>query len=496
MISGQQLTAQLRTAPEPTLNSPNNTMTVHLYYLQPDSYQPSIAARTIAPGYDSTEAVELAIKIKQVLDGKGLYVRLREIPSNPEFTDTTSGKHYYTPFPTAIPQIYLERVDTSWYYSYETAELIRGIHKSLYPLGSDFLVHLLPRQANQKFLGLATWQHLGLLLILLIMTAMFFIMYFLGRQIIKAIVKRREKLAYITREDNKRLSGFFAAIIALWVARMLVPAVQLPIKGSEFAHDLIGILMTVFVMLLALAFVTIFKHRAEAFTELTETKMDEQLLPIITRLAKIVIVTIAIFYILKLFDVNITALIAGISIGGLALALAAQDTVKNLIGSVVIFVDKPFQIGDYIIVAGLEGTVTEVGFRSTRIMTIDTSIISIPNGQIANMSLTNLGLREARLFNILIAVTYDTPAEKMRTFIDELRKLVQEHAKVQTEPYFIHLRELADSSINIMFRCYLLVPSFGEELALKEELLFEIIKIAENLEVEFAFPTTTVHMVK
>ena len=104
-------------------------------------------------------------------------------------------------------------------------------------------------------------------------------------------------------------------------------------------------------------------------------------------------------------------------------------------------------------------------------MTIDTSIISIPNGMISNMSLTNLGLRESRLFNIMISVTYGTSPDTIDAFIQELRKLIEEHDKTKSEPYYVHLRELADSSINIMFRCYLTVPTFAEEAVIKSSFL-------------------------
>ena len=195
-------------------------------------------------------------------------------------------------------------------------------------------------------------------------------------------------------------------------------------------------------------------------------------------------------------NVNVTALIAGVSIGGLALALAAQDTVKNLIASALIFVDKPFQIGDYVIAGGQEGTIVEVGFRSTRIQQVDTSIITIPNGTIANMPITNLGVRQSRLFNIMIGVTYDTPPEKIEAYIGQLKELVLNHPRTKNEPFYVHLREMAGSSINIMFRCYIDTTAFPEELQIKEEIYLEIIRIAQQLGVNFAFPSQSIYIEK
>jgi MscS family membrane protein len=254
--------------------------------------------------------------------------------------------------------------------------------------------------------------------------------------------------------------------------------------------------MTLIFMMMGFTLVNIFTSRAKALTENTESKMDDQLLPIVSRMGKMAIIIISTFYILDLLNVNVTALIAGISIGGLALALAAKDTVQNLFGSAMIFIDRPFQVGDYIIAGGHEGTVVEVGFRSTRIMNIDTSIVSIPNGAMADMPLTNLGVRLSRLFNITIGVTYETPPDLIQAYIDRLKKLILDHPKTNDDPFYVHLRELADSSINIMFRCQIQVGSFAEDVQIKEELLFSIIRIAEEMGVEFAYPTTTIHMAK
>ena len=207
-----------------------------------------------------------------------------------------------------------------------------------------------------------------------------------------------------------------------------------------------------------------------------------------------VIVIVSTFIILDLLNVNVTALIAGISIGGLALALAAKDTVQNLFGSAMIFIDRPFQVGDYILAGGHEGTVVEVGFRSTRIMQIDTSIVSIPNGAVADMPLTNLGVRLSRLFNITIGVTYETPPDLIQEYIARLKQLILDHPKTNDDPFYVNLSGLADSSISIMFRCQVQVESYAEDVVVKEELLFSIIRLAEEMGVEFAYPTTTVHM--
>ena len=122
----------------------------------------------------------------------------------------------------------------------------------------------------------------------------------------------------------------------------------------------------------------------------TDNEMDDQLLPVVIRILNIVVVGTGLVYTLTVFNINLTAILAGLSVGALALALAAQDTVKNFLGSVTVFVDKPFKIGDYIKVNGVEATVESVGIRSTRLRTPDRSLVTIPNGELSNMTIDNL----------------------------------------------------------------------------------------------------------
>ena len=491
-----QISAQLATAPEPTLESPYNTIYVHLFFLQSDSYEPEIAAQTIVPILDSAAAVEIAIQIKQIYDGKGLYVRLNNLPQEEAYLDSITEKPYYTPFPKKAPEIYLERIDGKWYYSRETVSLVPELHHDLYPLGSDFLVRLLPRKANAKFLGLFAWQHLGFALIALLCFIVYFILSRVITRILRSAVKKRENWHFVGLNQSRSLARYIGVFVSIWVARMMLPAIQLPVRGSDFANRSLDILLTIIFMMAGMTLINIFTNRAKALTEDTESKMDDQLLPIVSRMGKILIVIISLFVILDLLNVNVTALIAGISIGGLALALAAKDTVENLFGSAMIFIDRPFQVGDYIIAGSHEGTVMEVGFRSTRIMKIDTSIVSIPNGAVAHMPLTNLGVRLSRLFNITIGVTYETPPDLIEAYIQRLKQLILDHPETNNDPLYVHLAGLADSSITIMFRCQIQVASYAEDVQAREELLFSIIRVAEEMGVEFAYPTTMVHMAK
>lgn len=480
--------------PEVHLQTPYNTMYVHLYYLQDDSYRPALAAETIPPEVDSLTAVRRAIQIKQVLDGRGLYVRLHRVPRDSTYRDSITRGHFYVPFPNRLPDIFLERIDGKWYYSPETIQMVPTIHSKLFPLGADILENILPRSISFRFLGLELWQYLGLLIVVGVCFLLHLIVSRLLRPLVRILASQRLTIQIVSKETIWKIARYASVILIIWFARLFLPSVQLPIRASEFAHKSLSILTVIILILLGFAIVNIFIERGRELASRTESRMDDQVIPVLSRILKIVVVLIGIFYILRLLSVNVTALIAGLSIGGLALALAAQDTIKNFIGSMSIFTDKPFQVGDYVIANGLEGTVVEVGFRSTRIMKIDTSIVTIPNGTIANMSLENLDVRTFRMLNWTIGVTYQTPAAKIEEFIAALRELVLEHPRIQNEPYLVYFREMSASSLDILMRCYLDAADFNEELALKEEILLKIVRLAESIGVDFAYPTQTLHI--
>jgi MscS family membrane protein len=211
------------------------------------------------------------------------------------------------------------------------------------------------------------------------------------------------------KEPGPKMARLVSLLILLRFFRIMLPPLQLPIESSQFAIIVIKLLTILFVVMLIMNLLAVFITYGERYTQRTESKLDEQLVPIIKRTLQAVIIGVGIIQGLRVMQIDVTALIAGISIGGLALALAAQDMLKNLFGSLTIFLDRPFQIGDWINFSGVDGTVEEVGFRSTRVRTFANSMVYVPNGKLADMIINNYGLRNYRRFKTTIALTYDTP---------------------------------------------------------------------------------------
>jgi MscS family membrane protein len=478
------------------LQNPYEVIFNHLRNLQNDQYDPNQSSLSFPASLDSTRRIRLAKRMKQIYDGKGLYVHIERIPKDDNFIDSTAQDFVYFPYPEELPDVYLEKVGEKWQYSSVTATQIPKIFMETYPFGLHKLLDMTPGRGGSKFLGIYMWQYIGVLLLIAISVILYFLLSRLLNYGMSRTLWRSSLLDDKKKGILKRIDGYFTLSMLAYLGVLLLPILRLPVRFSALIQNGGRILLAIFLMLMFLGLVDVLKSYLNDLTLKTESKLDEQLVPIVSKFLKIVIVIITLFRILHILDVNVTALIAGISIGGLALALAAQDTVKNLIGSMMIFFDKPFQIGDYVVSGDIEGSVAEVGFRSTRIRKPDTSIISVPNGRLADSNLTNLGVRNLRLMAMTIGVMYNTSAEKLALFIQKLREMAQDHPRIFEEGKYIHLKDLGASSIDILFRVYIDTTDFAEELALKEDVIFKIINIAEECGVGFAYPSSSIYIEK
>jgi MscS family membrane protein len=232
----------------------------------------------------------------------------------------------------------------------------------------------------------------------------------------------------------------------------------------------------------------------EVLAERTESKFDDLLVPMIRRALKIIVIAFGLLFIADNLNIDITSLLAGLGIGGIAFALAAKDTVENVFGSLTVMFDKPFEIGDWIKINDLEGTVEEVGFRSTRIRTFYNSQISIPNSRLVSTAVDNLGRRRYRRLSTTLGIQYDTPPEKIDAFCEGVRELIRRHPYTRKDFYMVYFNEFADFSLNILLYVFHETPDWATELRERHRLLRDIVRLAKRIGVEFAFPTQTLHV--
>jgi MscS family membrane protein len=294
----------------------------------------------------------------------------------------------------------------------------------------------------------------------------------------------------------QRISVLLGAFLSLRLFVLLYPALLLNPKLSWLITVGIKTIGALLILLIILRVIDVlYSYFYEASLK-TASKMDEQLLPVVRRGVQVVLISFWLIYLLSLMQVDVTALLAGISIGGVAIALAAQDTIKNLFGSFTIFMDKPFQIGDWIQFGSVEGTVEEVGFRSTRVRSFENSLMSVPNAKLLDTSVNNYGLRRYRRFKTTISITYDTPPDNIERFTTGLRDIVALHPKTRKDGVEIHLNNMSASSLDILFYMFFDVATWTEELTARQEILLAILRLAAHLGISFAFPSISVYQEK
>lgn len=234
----------------------------------------------------------------------------------------------------------------------------------------------------------------------------------------------------------------------------------------------------------------------EDFVKKTENTLDDQLAPFITKTLKVLVVVFGILLALQSFGFNVMSLLAGLGLGGLALALAAQDTAANVFGSITIILDRPFQIGDWVKIGDTEGTIEDVGFRSTRIRTFYKSLVTIPNATMAKEKIDNMGARPQRRIRHTLGIAYGTPVVKIQEFQSKIRALINSRPEVSPHDTDVVFTALGDFSLQIRVTAFVQTTDTNLEMKIQEFILLEILKLAESMNIEFAFPTQTIHLAK
>lgn len=226
---------------------------------------------------------------------------------------------------------------------------------------------------------------------------------------------------------------------------------------------------------------------------LTESKSDDQMVPFIKELSKIITIIFGVFVILgAVFNLNVATIIAGLGIGGIAVALAAQDTLQNLLGSFTIFADKPFVVGDLVRIDKYEGTIEKVGFRSTLIRTLDKTLVIIPNKKMVDSPLENLSLRNLRRMKFNISLKYDTPVEVMHKISKEIETYVNGHSSTSNDT-LVTFDSFGESALNIQVLYFIEIVDYNDYMHIREDINYRIMQIVAENKAEFAFPTQTVY---
>jgi MscS family membrane protein len=358
------------------------------------------------------------------------------------------------------------------------------------PIGLERMVPIrwmlsLPAWAKFPIAGVALWQWLGFLVGLAVCLGFVYGIYRLNRHL-------------AGRRAEEAGPGWNALLTPL--AIILVTAFLVPLLCAIFRIGGIALIVITFMqtgaLYLSAAWLSVIAASlvAEAIVSsehLRRRSLDSQLIRLGMRFAGIVIAVGLLIQGAYELGFPAYSVLAGLGVGGLAVALAARDSLANLLGSMLIMIEKPFRVGHYVRVSGSEGTVEDVGFRSTRIRTLDNSLISIPNNAIVNATVENLTLRAMRRQRFFVQVTYDTPRAKIEALVAEIKQLIADHPLTNKTNFHVRFNDFGESSLNILVYFYFVVTDLAAELEAREEMLLRIIDLTRELGIDFAFPTRT-----
>ncbi|MBQ6619942.1 MAG: mechanosensitive ion channel family protein [Thermoguttaceae bacterium] len=444
------------------------------------------------PGINEIEKQALAYQLFDVLN------RLSE--PNPDLLPDEENIHGYRYQPNAqYDPLFLVKQDGKFVFSADTIDNIPAMLEEVKDLRPAIFYRLpvlrsIPDWWFRSTLGLRRIQWVLLLLVLVIGYGIGLLcstgLYYMT--ITSFHLMSRDLSEYKISKKTWRPVGWFVTYV-VWYIGLLgahVPPKIVGLMGSP-----IKILAIAMFVITGLRFIDILALSSRKYLLKTKSRLDEILVPLVSRAMKIVLVVIGMIMILQSFGFSAVGIISGMGIGGIAIALAAQNTIANLFGSVTVLMDRPFVIGDWIVTNNIEGEVEVVGLRSTRIRTFYNSLVTVPNNVLTTAIIDNMGRRHFRRYKTMLGVQYDTPPDRIEAFCEGIKELILSYNFTRKDKFSVEAYEFSASSIDILLNCFFLVPDTAAEYKARSTLILDILRLAEKMDVRFAFPTQTIYNV-
>ena len=371
--------------------------------------------------------------------------------------------------------------------------------KGLLRILAVLMIGLLIIYTQKHFFPEWLWQHSWWrYLVVIIVVAL---VYMVGRilenflgNMTKSLQDREEKvrLHMIIKAAHRPLHLLLAAITIYIVGSVL----NLPGTLDHFITVAVNALVVAVIVLFVYRLLDIIEYELKKFVQRDDNQFDQNLVQMVRIVTRVLVIVLGVIYLLQAITGKpMNTLLAGLGIGGLAVALAAQDTLKNLFGSFMIMMDKPFIVGDWVKVDGVEGNVEEIGFRSTRVRTFPGHLVSIPNERMASVNIDNVQRRPGIRRRTSITVTYDTPPDKVQRAVDIIKDILANSEEIHPNyPVRVFFDKFNDTSLNILVTYWYKRNDYWESTAFNEKVNFMILRAFEAEGIEFAFPTTTTYL--
>lgn len=463
----------------------------------------------IEPILQITEGDRLCSSLWDIIN-RTRYVQLSEIPSDAD--GEAYVFHRYGPNNLTIE--IAKSGDGAWRFSSPTVSQIDALYlfvreqewdvvkdpsgNKLETVGliqanpSMWLKQRVPENWHKKVLGIEAYNYVAVL-------ALFVVAFFAGllirlftRIIVRSSFHIDEEIA-----DKRQLKSIGRSISLIVNAAMMgagMPFLELPFFITNFILFLLKALSAFGWLWLVSMVWDVFVGLVARRASLKSKSANNVVVPMASKFGRAVIfVGVLIFFVAQLgYDVR--ALLTGLGIGGLVFALAAKDSVENLFGSITILMEMPFGVGDWVRIGDIDGNVEEINLRSTRIRTFEDSLITLPNSRLITSHVENFGARRRRRLKTSLGIAYSTPPEKIEMFCERIRQMLLDHPGVWSEKRLVYFNDLTDSTLNVLLYCYIEAETWTKELEIRDDVLNRVMRIATEMNVEFAFPTRTVLM--
>ncbi|MFN8847270.1 MAG: mechanosensitive ion channel family protein [Bdellovibrionales bacterium] len=269
---------------------------------------------------------------------------------------------------------------------------------------------------------------------------------------------------------------------------------EFPSSFEKSVNILLQILQGIFLIQLAYQICDGFGRWLQYRSNGNSSSLDQQLVPFIRKTLKVLVVSLGALSLIQGLGFNVVSILAGLGLGGLALALAAQDTAANVFGSIMILMDKPFKVGDLVRIGDTEGIIEDIGFRSTRIRTAQRSLVSLPNSTVAKEKIENLSARDGLRVRHTLGITYSASIDQIVSFSESIRQDLTLNPLVNKEDIQVSFQNLGDFSLQIVVQFYVKLMTPSEYGLFQQDFLIQVLKLAKKHQVDFAFPTQTLHV--
>lgn len=479
--------------------TPAGTVFGFLQACQSANYKTAAQYLRLTASKRQTQGEDLASQLKSLIDSSGINVRLQRISTKPEgepqegmpldrqsLGTLVAGE---SEVPLLLDRVTDPNAGKIWLISSETLAKVPELYDHIQAHAIER--HLPASLVDNSFLGLAAWQWLAMLLAVPAAAGIAWILIKLFQ--IPRLAWLRHK-GRTVRPSWKEFSGPAWLLLASVVYRVLGILIGLPLLQRHYLAE-VSLVVAVIAFYWGLWRVTgrlLLHFRTRAIT--AGRTGTGSLIILGERIAKALLFIGAVISVLGALGFNLTTALAGLGIGGIAIAFAAQKTLENLFGGVSVLGDEVIRVGDTCQFGDRVGTVEDISLRSTSIRTVERTVLSIPNGALATMNVENLTRRDKILFKTNIGLRSDSAPDQLRFVLAEVRRMLYEHSKVEASSARVRLIGFGQSSIDLEIFSFVMTQDFGEFAAIREDLLFRVLDIVAQAGSALAFPSRITYM--